>query len=285
MSGIRRTTRGIELLVLGLVNTAVVLHATTARATQFPVGYSLSISEDINVLKNPDSADAQMMASWTTPSTLVTERNHPYLLLENTSTTANHGSGNAALTTFSMTIGDPTMNFDWARIVSTSPGVTATLVSPDTLDAAVRSGVVTYNFTGLTPGKQVIFQIDIDPNSPTGDQFADYRQVLFHVTPSGGPTDPDTSQNSRTTVGFSDPSSSPVNTTLPTQVWPNATVPYPTVFGMQVVSQYMQDHVNAYNIGRGGGSRAQRAGAGGNRIRRNAAAATAGGVDDRQGSE
>lgn len=249
MSGIQLTKVGFRFLVLGFVCATAVMNATTARATQFPVGYSLSISEDINVLQNPNSADAQMMASWTTPSTLANERNHPYLLLENTSTTANHGSGNAALTTFCMTIGDPAMNFDWARIVSSSPGVSATLVSPDTLDNAVHSGVVTYNFTGLTPGKQVIFQIDIDPNSPTGDQFADYRQVLFHVTPSGGLTDPDTSQNSQTRVGFSDPSSSQVNTTLPPQVWPNASVPYPTVFGMQVVSQYMQDHVNAYTMG------------------------------------
>ncbi|HEY2759867.1 MAG TPA: PEP-CTERM sorting domain-containing protein [Pirellulales bacterium] len=189
-----------------------------------------------------------MMASWTTPTTLVTQRNRPYLLLENTSTIANHGSGSAALTTFSMTIGDPQMNFDWGRIVSESPGVTATLLSPDTLDEGVHSRVLTYNFTGLTPGKQVIFQIDLDPNSATGDQFADYRQVLFHVSPSGGIADPDTSENSQTTIGFHDGSSAQVDTTLPPQVWPNVSVAYPTVFGMQIVSQYMQDHVNAFSM-------------------------------------
>jgi hypothetical protein len=170
-------------------------------------------------------------------------------VLQNTAKTYNGGSGNAALTTFSRTIGDPTMNFDWSRIVSTSPGVTATLETPDTLENGIRGDVVSYRFTGLTPGKQVIFQVDIDPDSSSGDQFADYRQVLFKVSPSGGPVDPDTSHNSVVTVGFHDPSSALADTTLAPQVWPNLSVPYQTVFGMQIVSQYMQDHVNAFNIG------------------------------------
>jgi hypothetical protein len=76
-------------------------------ATQFAVGYNLRISEDLNVLQNPDSPEAQMMAAWTTPTALANQRNHPYLLLENTATTDNRGSGNAALTTFSITVGDP----------------------------------------------------------------------------------------------------------------------------------------------------------------------------------
>jgi hypothetical protein len=228
---------------------AVLLNAVSAFGTQFAIGYNLSISEDLNVLQNPDSASAQMMAAWTTPTALANQRNHPYLLLENTATTDNRGSGNAALTTFSMTIGDPAMNFDWSRIVSTSPGVTATLVTPDTLENGARGDVVSYRFTGLTPGKQVIFQVDIDPDSTSGDQFADYRQVLFNVSPSGAPVDPDISHNSVVTVGFHDPSSASADTTLAPQVWPNLSVPYQTVFGMQVVSQYMQDHVNAFNMG------------------------------------
>jgi PEP-CTERM motif len=240
----------LKKLILAVTGSVIFLSAVSASfATQFAVGYNLRISEDLNVLQNPDSTSAQMMAAWTTPTALANQRNHPYLLLENTATTANHGSGNAALTTFSISVGDPAMNFDWGRIISTSPGVTATLLAPDTLENGVRGNAITYNFSGLTPGKQVIFQVDIDPNATNGDQFADYRQVLFHVSPSGAPVDPDTSHNAITTIGFHDPSSSLVNTTLPPQVWPNVSVPYQTVFGMQIVSQYMQDHVDAFDIG------------------------------------
>ncbi len=177
----------LKKLILAVTCLVVFLSAVSASfATQFAVGYNLRISEDLNVLQNPDSPEAQMMAAWTTPTALANQRNHPYLLLENTATTDNRGSGNAALTTFSITVGDPVMNYDWARIISTSSGVTATLVAPDTLENGLRGNAITYNFSGLTPGKQVIFQVDIDPNATNGDQFADYRQVLFHVSPSGG---------------------------------------------------------------------------------------------------
>jgi len=210
------------------------------------VSYSLGISENLNVLKNPNDMHAQMMAAWTTPSQLAMERNRPFLMLTNTSTTDNGGDGNASLTSFSMTIGDTTQNFDWGRIISTSPGVTATLATPDKLDNHAHSQVLTYNFTGLTPGKQVIFQIDIDPNMATANPFTDYRQVLFKLNGGANPAG-----NSATSVAFHDGSLPPGTQDLalgPT-LWENPVDPKPTVFGMQFVSHYMADHVTSFSTG------------------------------------
>ncbi len=218
-----------------------------AWATSVPeVSYSLGISENLSVLKNPNDMHAQMMAAWTTPTQLAMERNRPFLLLENTGTVANGGDGNSSLTSFSMTIGDTTQNFDWARIISTSPGVTATLVTPDKLDNAAHSQVITYNFTGLTPGKQVIFQIDIDPNMATANPFTDYRQVLFKLNGGANPAG-----NSATSASFHDPSlpEEMQDISVGPTLWENPVDPKPTVFGMQFVSHYMADHVTSFSTG------------------------------------
>jgi PEP-CTERM motif len=189
---------------------------------------------------------AQMMAAWNTPAQLAMERNRPYLMLTNTSTVANGGDGNASLTSFSMTIGDTTQNFDWARLVSLSPGVTATLVTPDTLDNNIHSQVVTYNFTGLMPGKEVIFQIDIDPNMATASPFTDYRQVLFKLNGGANPAG-----NSATSATFNDPTL-PVgqqDISVGPTLWENPVDPKPTVFGMEFVTRYMADHVTSFATG------------------------------------
>jgi len=218
-----------------------VLIVFVARAPATTVSYDLRISESLAVLKNPNDMHAQMMAAWTTPTTLAMARNRPYLLLENTSTVGNGGDGAAAMTSFSMTIGDTSQNFDWSRIVSASPGVGVTLVTPDTLDNHSHSDVITYNFTGFTPGKQIIFHIDIDPDMTTANPFTDYRQVLF--TLNGGPNN---ANNSQTSAVFVDQ-----NQTIqlgPTP-WDNPIDSGPTVFGMQFVSHYMDDHVTSYLTG------------------------------------
>ena len=114
----------LKKLILVVTCLVVFLSAVSASfATQFAVGYNLRISEDLNVLQNPDSTTAQMIAAWTTPTALANQRNHPYLLLENTATTDNRGSGNAALTTFSITVGDPVMNYDWCESLALRPAL------------------------------------------------------------------------------------------------------------------------------------------------------------------
>ena len=73
--------KAAELKKLILVVTCLVVFfsaVSASFATQFAVGYNLRISENLNVLQNPDSAAAQMMAAWTTPTALANQRNHPY---------------------------------------------------------------------------------------------------------------------------------------------------------------------------------------------------------------
>ena len=233
------TNRLSRLGFLGLI--AALWASLAARAPAASVGYNLRISESLTVLKDPNNMHAQIMAAWTTPSTLAMARNRPYLLLENTATVANDGSGLAELTSFSMTIGDTSQTFDWSRIVSTSPGVGVTLVTPDTLDNHSKNDVITYNFTGFTPGKQIIFHIDIDPKSSTANPFSDYRQVLF--TLNGGSN---TAGNSETSATFLD-NNHTIN--MGPTAWENPIDSGPTVFGMQFVSHYMDDHVTSYQTG------------------------------------
>jgi hypothetical protein len=213
----------------------------TAEVAAQTESYNLRISEDLQVLKNPNDMHAQMMAAWTTPATLAMERNRPYLMLTNTSTTDNGGDGAAQLTSFSMTIGDTSQTFDWSRIVSASPGVGITLVTPDKLDNHVKNDVITYNFTGFTPGKEIIFHIDIDPKSATANPFTDYRQVLFTLNGGSNPAG-----NSETSATFID-NNETIN--IDPTPWNNPIDNGPTVFGMQFVSHYMDDHVTSYQTG------------------------------------
>jgi hypothetical protein len=204
------------------------------------VSYSLRISENLNVLKNPNDPHAKSMAAWKTPSELEMERNHPYLCLLNTSTTANGGTGAALLQSFTMTIGDTSQNFDFAKIISADPGVTATLITPDALNGGANSDTLTYSFTGLTPGKKVIFQIDIDPDSPSSNPFRDYREVLF--TLNGGAN---STGNSQTSATFIDPSLSNQTQTTPFTPWENPIDAGPAP-GSQLHSFQTNDHVSSF---------------------------------------
>jgi len=236
-------TRLLHLKVLALAT--VISVGSTARATPLDVSYDLRISENLQVLKNPNDMHAQMMAAWTTPSALAMERNRPYLLLENTSS-----DPNAELTSFSMTIGDTSQTFDWARIVSMSPGVSlAANIIPDTSDNHLKGDVITLSFTGLTPGKEVIFHIDIDPKMATANPFTDYRKVLFDMPAFGQPPNTNNSGNSKSTATFHDPTLSPSDLVTPQIPWNNPETTEPTVFGMTFVSHYMNDHVTSYQIG------------------------------------
>ena len=215
----------------------LVISATAARSEEF--SYSLAASENLSVLLN-DSMHNEMMAAWTTPMTLVMKRNRPYLLLTNTSTVAD-------LTSFTLNIGThanmPAQTFDWARIISsgTSPGVNATLVTPDTLDEGSKSPDIVYNFTGFAPGDQVLFQVDIDPVVATAFPFADYRQVFFTI--NGGA---DTTGNATTSASFNDPNAVPPDATLGPTVWENPVDDRHTNYGMTVAAHYMDDFVRTF---------------------------------------
>src|SRR5262245_35170789 len=110
-------------LILFVAMSLFGLAATPASATSIDTaGFAIRVSEDLTVLKD-DTAKNRMMAAWTTPTQLAMERNRPYLMLENTS--------DMEMTSFTMTIGRETQNFDWAKVISKSSGVKASLVTPD----------------------------------------------------------------------------------------------------------------------------------------------------------
>jgi hypothetical protein len=234
------------LLFVGLVFVALSVHSATASTIE-TAGFKLSVSEDLSVLKN-DTAKNRMMAAWTTPTQLAMERNTPYLMLQNTS--------DMEMSSFSMTIGRETANFDWAKVISKSAGVTASLVTPDKKEGGLRSDVITFNLDGFTPGKSLIFRVDIDADSKKANpfgEFSDYRRVFFNLN-----TDLSLSKNSQLTATFVDPSDSssivvgPAPWRDPTGIPGLYTQPQDgqrTVFGLAFQGHYMNDFVRSYQTG------------------------------------
>lgn len=87
-----------------------------------------------------------------------------------------------AITRFEVTIGDTAYNFDRAFEESGDPGVTATLLMPDTGHGLERDDNVAYiDFSGFDPGKMFRFRGEIDRDDPLDpNQATDFRQVLFN---------------------------------------------------------------------------------------------------------
>ena len=192
----------------------------------------------------------EMMAAWTTPTTLAMKRNRPYLLLTNT--------GDADMTSFTLNIGTPDgqhagqepQTFDWARIVAagTSPGVTTTSILPDTLDQNAKGDSIVINFggAGLAPNQTVLFQVDIDPKNATSSPFADYRQVFFLINP---PDIDDTTGNATTSATFTVPGGTQ-SVALPDTAWANQQdVRHTNYYGTTVAAHYMDDFVTQWGTG------------------------------------
>ncbi|HEY2762205.1 MAG TPA: PEP-CTERM sorting domain-containing protein [Pirellulales bacterium] len=213
------------------------------------LSYTLEASENESVVMSPTMHN-EMMAAWTTPTTLEMKRNRPYLLLTNTSATGD-------MTSFTLNIGTPDglhagqdpQTFDWARIVpaGTSAGVTTTSILPDTLDQNAKGDSVVINFggAGLAPGQSVLFQVDIDPKNATSSPFADYRQVFFTISTT---LLPDTDGNATTSASFTVPGGSQ-SVTLPDEVWANQVDGRHTNYGTAVAAHYMDDFVTQWATG------------------------------------
>jgi hypothetical protein len=234
------------LLIFGIAVLGLAVQPASA-TTLDTAGFNLSISENLAVLKN-DDAHNRMMAAWTTPTQLAMERNQPYLLLENTS--------DMEMTSFSMTIGRTSSNFDWAKVISKSTGVKATLLTPDKKEGGADSDVINFALSGFTPGKKLIFQIDIDSDKSSANpfgEFSDYRRVLFSLN-----KDTSLSKNSQLSATFLD---SATNSEIAIDPFPwrapgdlPGTFQQPednqrTVFGLAFQSHYMNDFVRSYETG------------------------------------
>ena len=154
------------------------------------VSYSIRVSENLSVLRNPSNSNVAMMAALQTSHQLLVDRNMPYFELLNLSDTAE-------ITSLSLTIGDTSSNFDFAAFIEASPGVNFAVTQGDSAPGGIKTDVLHLSFTGLGPNEFVRFRTDIDAD--VGSALSDYRQVLFDL--NGG----NTSDNSIVTVNFDDP--------------------------------------------------------------------------------
>jgi hypothetical protein len=238
-----RLNWGLCSLGIGaVVATSLIAQCACAAPIDEPVGYKLSICENLDVLKKPNDMKTAMMAAWTTPAELAQQRSQPYLCLENTNV---GGTGDAQLKDFYMTIGDTANHFDWAKIIKLPSSVSAKIIGLDKKNGGKTSELVHIQFKNFEPGMKVYFQIDIDPDANLM-QFGDYRTVLFQM--NGGPN---TSGNSVHRARFNDPSLPDGFEKFLTKynAWENPVVNYPTSVGMEPRATYQMDHIQPFNSG------------------------------------
>jgi hypothetical protein len=161
-----------------------------------PAGYELQISPYARVLDavgTPYFMDVLWEESCDNPHLRVRARNKPAIML------TNDGTSLAPITSFSLTINEGPYLFGTGDFVTdafdnfirdtiyTDAGVSIT-------SSSVSNGgkTLNVNFDGLTAGKKIIFNVDIDAEDMGMFPFPDYRNVLFGAPVDGGalPTDP-----------------------------------------------------------------------------------------------
>jgi hypothetical protein len=169
---------------------AALLASFAAQARAEAISYSLSFCENLDVLKDPTNATLAANASKLTQHTLMMQRTNPYLELRNT-------SEQAMLTQFTLSIGDLTKNFDWAKAVETSDGVSFTVESVDGVMGGTKSDLLTISFSGFEPGDFVRFRFGVSADDPNASMIQDYRTILFDLN-----GDDDLTGNSLVTVDF-----------------------------------------------------------------------------------
>jgi hypothetical protein len=155
---------------------ALVLSATcfAAGARAENISYSLTFCENLDILKDPTNQLLIKNLSASPQHTLMMARTAPYFELRNT-------SDQASITQISMSIGDMSKNFDWAKFVEASPGVGVNIQSVDAIMGGTSSDMLTISFTGLAPGDFVRFRFGIAADNPNAGYIQDYRTTLFHL--------------------------------------------------------------------------------------------------------
>lgn len=179
--------------LLGLLGLGLAFFGLSVEAAAALVSYEFRVSENLNVLMNPNSTLAQQQAVQTTVQALILARDMPYFQLINTSM-----DPLASLTSMRLTIpADRPNDFDYVSWISASPGVSYTVNQPDLVNNGLHSKFIDITFTGLTTGKSAIFRADIDWTSGDPNFQTDYRNVLFSAN-SSGPT----TNNALLDIGF-----------------------------------------------------------------------------------
>jgi hypothetical protein len=181
----------------------VVLTVRPALATN--CSYSLEISENLGALDpfapNVTSATA---GEW------VYLRNHPYLLVKNTSDV----SSGASLESLTIQLKNLTQNLSMVNTpasgvyaVAGTDGNTPTIGLPaTTVPVSGNSGSeITIDFPQpLDPNAEIVFRLELDPATSQDKLYADYRQIFF--------TFGDNTDNNATSMASFDASEQTINT-------------------------------------------------------------------------
>ena len=164
---------------LGLLAATIGLAVSASPAVASQMSFDVTMAEDSSVVADPMNMTTMMMAGWQTEHALMVARGRPYVQITNTSDTAN-------MTKFSLALpaGQASLySFDFAKVVTYSPGVTWSLDAP--LTATPMQGIsdlVTFHFTGagLTPGEYFRFQSGIVADPGNNTLFPDYRLIFVN---------------------------------------------------------------------------------------------------------
>lgn len=181
--------RSSILRLLTLTSAAFLALGAIPAARGETVSYSLTLCENLDVLKDPTNETLMANVSKQTQHTLMMQRTTPYFELRNT-------SEEALLTQFSMTIGDTAKNFDWASLIEASPGVSFTLETVDSAMGGLKSDLLTIKFSDFGAGDFVRFRMGLSADDPGAPFVQDYRTILFGLNGN------DPSDNSIVTVDF-----------------------------------------------------------------------------------
>ncbi|MAT71614.1 MAG: hypothetical protein CMJ58_19070 [Planctomycetaceae bacterium] len=170
--------------------------ATTAPAAITGAGFTIDIASSARVLDaigTPEYHDVLMDDSCDNPHLRIRANNKPAIMLTVNDTL----SAGAELSSFALSIADPMYLFgsgdggileNYTQFIQesiwTDDGVS---IVSNTLSADGRT--LTVDFDGLTAGKKVIFNVDLDViNDPSMFLYPDYRHVL-HGAPMPGETE------------------------------------------------------------------------------------------------
>lgn len=88
-------------------------------------------------------------------------------------------SDSLLLTSFTLTIGLVSKNWDYVTTLTSPTGGSSTLNSPDIFQNLVRSDVIDLSFGGFNPFEFISFRADLDAD-PTSNTVEDFRFVMFN---------------------------------------------------------------------------------------------------------
>jgi hypothetical protein len=204
--GLRGTFGALGLAALALAFVANPREA--AAVVPQPTGFQLDISPSARILdaldrkRNSDDMTAQEFydivydESCDNPHLRIRARNKPAIMITNfDGTILGNAASVAPITSFSLKINDPgayifgngdngdsfTDFIKKTSYVDAGVSITGSSLSAD-------KKTLTVNFDGLTAGKSVVFNIDLDTTDPNNFMYPDYRMILCGSVDDPTPT-------------------------------------------------------------------------------------------------